>query len=60
MATSSVADIKAMTQELKVLGDRNLEGATFEEKLDIIAKLGIKVYPSEDLKSVRLCLPTGS
>ncbi len=25
--------------------------ATFEEKLDLVAKLGIKVYPSEDLRS---------
>ena len=47
-------DIAAMREELKVLRDKNLDKATFEEKLDIISKLGIKVYPSEDLKSVKV------
>jgi len=39
---------------LKALRDRSLDEATFEEKLDIVSKLGIKVYPSEDLKSMRV------
>ena len=43
-----------MREELKALRDRNLDEATFEEKLEIISKLGIKVYPSEDLKSMRV------
>jgi site-specific DNA recombinase len=53
--TSGIDDIVAMREELKVLRDRNLDHATFEEKLDIVSKLGIKVYPSEDLKSMRVC-----
>jgi len=37
---------------LETLRDANLENATFAEKQDLIAKLGIKVYPSEDGKVV--------
>jgi DNA invertase Pin-like site-specific DNA recombinase len=48
------ADLEAMREELKALRDKNLDEATFDEKLDIIAKLGIEVYPSEDLKSMRV------
>lgn len=47
-------DIETMREELKTLRDRNLEEATFEEKLDIVSKLGIKVYPSEDLRLMRV------
>ena len=35
---------------LETIRDTNLENASFEEKCDLIAKLGIKVYPSEDGK----------
>jgi predicted nuclease with TOPRIM domain len=47
-------DIEAMREKLKELRDRNLDKSTFEEKLEIISKLGIKVYPSEDLRSIRV------
>ncbi|RLC61648.1 MAG: hypothetical protein DRI01_08135, partial [Chloroflexi bacterium] len=53
--TSGMGDIVAMREELKALRDRNLDEATFEEKLDIVSKLGINVYPSEDLASMRVC-----
>lgn len=47
-----------MREELKALRDRNLDAATFKEKLDIVSRLGTKVYRSEDLKSMRvLCEP---
>ena len=36
-------------KELQQLAANNLEEATFEEKRDIINKLSIRVYPSEDL-----------
>ncbi len=36
------------------LAQRNLAEATFEEKRGIIDKLGIRVYPSEDLKTMRV------
>jgi len=41
-------------KELKALRDSNLDEATFNRKLDIISTMGIKVYPSEDLRSVRV------
>ncbi len=47
-------DWEAMKHALGVLRDKNLDEATFPEKADVIAKLGIKVYPSEDLKSMRV------
>ncbi|MBI4301221.1 MAG: hypothetical protein HY664_01265 [Chloroflexi bacterium] len=53
-AWSSGRDIQTMREELKALRDRNLDHATFEDKLDIISKLGMKVYPSEDLKSMKV------
>ena len=46
--------IKRLRLELKNLQDRNLAEASFEERLDLVARLGIKVYPSEDLKSRRI------
>ena len=51
---SGAADIGAAREELKALRDRNLDAITFEEKLDIVSRLGIKVYPSEDLKAMRV------
>ena len=40
-------------RSLETLSDRNLEKATFTDKQDLIAKLGIMVYLSEDGKVVR-------
>lgn len=39
---------------LESLRDENLENAIFSEKQDLVAKLGIMVYPSEDHKVVRI------
>ena len=33
---------------------QNLEEASFEEKTELIARLGVKVLPSEDLKTRRI------
>jgi len=43
-----------LRQELRALRERNLNEASFEEKADLVAMLGIKVYPSEDLDSRRI------
>jgi hypothetical protein len=43
-----------LRRELRQLAAINLEEATFEEKRDITNKLGIMVYPSEDLKTMRV------
>ena len=44
-------------EALQILGsirDTNLENASYDEKRNLIAKLGIKVYPSEDGKVVHI------
>jgi hypothetical protein len=53
-STSNAPDIKALREELKSLRDRNLDETAFEEKLEIICWLSIKVYPSEDLRPMRV------
>jgi hypothetical protein len=50
----SVVEAQMLRHELKALRDRNLQESTFEERADLIAKLGIKVLPSEDLKSRKI------
>ena len=57
-----IVEQKAITKQtkeealriLESLRDTNLEKASFDEKRDLVAKLGIKVYPSEDGKIVRI------
>ena len=47
-------EVEGLRQELISLRDRNLRNTTFDEIADLVARLGIKVYPSEDLKSRRI------
>jgi DNA invertase Pin-like site-specific DNA recombinase len=51
---TSEADLEAFKNRLSKLRAKNLDSATFEEKREVIVRLGIKVHPSEDLKSVRI------
>jgi len=51
---STAIDVDSLRRELEALAERNLEEATFEDKRDIINKLDIRVYPSEDLKTVMI------
>lgn len=46
--------IGSLRQELRALAEKNLDGASFEEKRDVISKLDVKIYPSEDLKTMRV------
>ena len=39
---------------LRSLRDQKLNEASFEEKLDLISKLDIKVFPSEDVQSMKV------
>jgi len=50
----SALEVELLRQELKALRDRNLMESAFEEKADLVAKLGIKVLPSEDLNSRKI------
>ena len=56
MANCGLSGVEAelLRKELKTLRDRNLRESTFEERADLVAKLGIKILPSEDLKSRRI------
>jgi hypothetical protein len=47
-------DVDGLKKELEKLAQVNLDKATFAEKQNIISKLGIKVYPSEDLKTMKI------
>jgi hypothetical protein len=51
-ATGSV--IEGFKHELESLRKNNLETASFEDKLQLLRLLNIRVYPSEDLKTVRI------
>ena len=46
--------VEKLRLELTSLQSKNLEEAGFEERINLVAKLNIKVYPSEDLKSRRI------
>jgi len=50
----SNVDIEGIREELRKLAQENLEQATFTDKREIINKLGIKIYPAEDLKSMKI------
>ena len=50
----SAGEAELLRHELKSLRDRNLGESTFEERADLVAKLGIKILPSEDLKSRKI------
>jgi uncharacterized small protein (DUF1192 family) len=50
----NTGDIDTLRQELRVLAEKNLEGADFKERRDVISKLDIRIYPSEDLKTMRV------
>ena len=47
-------DVDKLKEGLERLARTNLDKATFAEKRDIINKLGIRVYLSEDLKTMKV------
>lgn len=47
-------NVEDLKEELERLAQENLDNATFTEKRDIISKLGTRVYPSEDLKTMKI------
>jgi hypothetical protein len=47
-------DVDELKEGLERLAQVNLDKATFAEKRDLINKLGIRVYPSEDLKTTKI------
>jgi hypothetical protein len=55
MYTRENFNLDSLRQELLSLRTQNLEEAGFEEKTELIARLGVKVIPTEDLKTRRIC-----
>ena len=51
---SDQLDTESIRKKLETLRDGNLSKATFDEKLEFISLLGIRVYPSENLTSMRV------
>lgn len=49
-----ISDVDALRHELKALSQKNLKEAAFDEKCNLISKLDIRVYPSEDLKAIHI------
>jgi hypothetical protein len=47
-------EAEAIRQKLTAFPDKNLLRATFEEGADLVARLGMKILPSEDLKSRKI------
>lgn len=54
VAKRSKETAEATMRTLEKLRDINLKTAGYNEKADLIAKLGINIYPSEDLANVRI------
>ena len=50
---------EVIRRELEALRDSNLDEASFEQRFDMIARLAIEVYPTEDLKSMRVTCRLG-
>jgi len=50
----NTTDIDILRKHLRAIAKRNLDGATFEERQDVISKLDLRIYPSEDLKTMRI------
>ena len=56
MTNKDISTIEAelLREQFRSLCDRNLRQAAFEEKVDLVAKLGLKIMPTEDLKSRKI------
>ena len=52
--------LESLKAELRAIRDGNLDKASFEEKVEVVTKLGIEVYPAEDLRTMRVKCRLGS
>jgi site-specific DNA recombinase len=46
--------VEATRRALEKLRDINLKAASFQQRVELVAQLGIKMYPSEDLTYIRM------
>jgi hypothetical protein len=54
-SNKGVINIDALKQELVALRNDHLTNASFENRLELVSRLGIRIMPSEDLKSRKIC-----
>lgn len=54
VAKQSQETVAAAKRALEKLRDINLKAATFQQKAELVARLGIKIYPSEDLTYIHM------
>jgi site-specific DNA recombinase len=54
VARQSQEKVAAAKKALEKLRDMNLKTATLQQKAELVARLGIKIYPSEDLTCMRM------
>jgi len=54
VAKQSEEKVEATKKALEKLRDMNLKTATFQQKAELVARLRIKIYPSEDLTYMRM------
>ena len=47
-------EIEEVKRQLRDLRDRNLDNPDFADRVDVVAKLGMTVHPSDDLASMRV------
>ena len=55
MYTRENFNLDSFRQELLSLRSQNLEEASFEDKAELIACLGVNVIPTQDLRTRRIC-----
>jgi len=54
MAKQTQETAEATKKALEKLRDMNLKTASFQQQAELVARLGIKIYPSEDLTYIRM------
>jgi mRNA degradation ribonuclease J1/J2 len=55
VAKQSQEKVAAARKALETLRNINLKTATFQEKAELVAQLGVKIYPNEDFTYIRIC-----
>jgi len=55
VAKQSQETVAAARKTLKKLRDANLKTASFQQQSELVARLGIKIYPGEDPTYIRMC-----
>ena len=55
VAKQSQETVAAARKALEKLRTINLKTATLQQKAELVAQIGVKIYPSEDFTCIRIC-----